>query len=327
MASMVNTVLGKVSADSLGKTLMHEHFVFGYPGFDGDCTLGGFDWEKALIIGLDAAKELKKRGVKTVVDATTNETGRNPELYKEIAERTGLQIICSTGYYFEGEGAPPYFRRWLRIGGGEDAIYEMFMEEITNGIAGTGVKPGVIKLASSDSIITEYEAAFFKAAAKAQKETGIPVITHTQAGTMGAEQAELLLAAGADPNRIIIGHMCGCADIIKQINTLKFGVTLGFDRFGIDGVVGAPSDQVREGVLIGLIGLGYGGKIVLSQDKVLLRLGRASQPKPELYLDSLKNWHICNLFDNVVPVLEKAGISGQQIDALFNENIKHVFGG
>ncbi|MDR0718432.1 MAG: hypothetical protein LBF78_02260, partial [Treponema sp.] len=199
MAALVNTVLGKVSADSLGKTLSHEHFVYGSPGFEGDCTLGRFNWDKALAGGLETAEKLKKCGVKTVIDATTNDNGRNPLLYKEISEKSGLQIICTTGYYFEGGGSPPYFRRWLRSGGGEEAIYEMFMTEISDGIAGTGIKPGVIKVASSKDVITDYETAFFKAAAKVQRETDIPIITHTQNGTMGVEQAKLLLSEGANP--------------------------------------------------------------------------------------------------------------------------------
>lgn len=43
MSNMVNTVTGQVSADQLGKTLAHEHLLFGYPGYQGDLTLGIFN--------------------------------------------------------------------------------------------------------------------------------------------------------------------------------------------------------------------------------------------------------------------------------------------
>lgn len=327
MSAMVNTVLGQVEVDSLGKTLAHEHFVFGYPGFEGDCTLGRFNRQEALQSGIEAAEKLKGFGVKTVIDATPNECGRNPELYREISEKTGLHIICATGYYFEGEGAPPYFRRWISMGGGETAIYEMFMKEIGDGIADTGIKPGVIKLASSLGVITDYERAFFKAAARVQKETGITIITHTQVGTMGPEQAELLLSEGADPNRVVIGHMCGNTDIAYHLRTLEYGVTLAFDRFGLEGLVGTPTDELREACLIGLIGLGYGNKLVLSHDKIAYRLGRRQQPMPEFTRPSLANWHMTHVFENVVPVLERAGVTDQQINALFGDNIKRIFGG
>lgn len=194
------------------------------------------------------------------------------------------------------------------------------MKEITDGIASTGIRPGVIKVASSKDMITDYETAFFKAAAKVQKETSIPIITHTQGGTMGAEQAELLLSEGANPNRIMIGHMCACTDIAKQIKTLKYGVTLGFDQFGLDGAAGAPTDEARKASLIGLIGLGYGNKLVLSHDTVIYWLGRDSQPKP-----SVKTWYMTHLFDTVVPALKKAGITDHQINVLFDDNVKHIF--
>ena len=44
----INTVTGPVAADPLGKTLMHEHFLYGFMGFQGDATLGAFDEEEAF---------------------------------------------------------------------------------------------------------------------------------------------------------------------------------------------------------------------------------------------------------------------------------------
>ena len=127
----VNTVLGPISADKLGKTLFHEHFVFGYPGFQGDTTMGGFDREAALQVGIQVAEKLISHGVKTVTDATTNECGRNPELLREISEQTGLQIICSSGYYYEGESAPAYFKFRAGLGDIEAEVHEMYTREIT----------------------------------------------------------------------------------------------------------------------------------------------------------------------------------------------------
>lgn len=323
---MINTVLGPVSANDLGKTLMHEHFVFGYPGYSGDITLGPFDREKAIQTGIDVAERLKSYGVKTVIDATPNECGRDPELLKEISSKTGINIICATGYYCEAVGAPPYFRRRMGLGDAQTEVYEMFMKEITDGIANTGIKPGIIKLASSQNQITDYERMFFKAAARVQAETGITLVTHTQVGTMGPEQAELLISEGADPGRIIIGHMCGNTDISYHVRTLNYGVTIAFDRFGLQGMVGAPMDELRVACLVGLIGIGYGNRIVCSHDKVITWLGRY-QPYPEEKARLTKNWHTFHLFENIVPLLKRAGITQQQIDALFEDNIRRAFGG
>lgn len=322
----VNTVLGPISADKLGKTLFHEHFVFGYPGFQGDITLGEFDREAALQTGINVAEKLKSHGVKTVVDATTNECGRNPELLREISEKTGLQIICASGYYYEGESAPAYFKFRAGMGDMGAEVYEMFKREITEGIGKTGVKAGVIKLASSKDVITDYEKVFFRAAAKVQMETGVTIITHTQEGTMGAEQAELLISEGADPSRIVIGHMCGNTNLADQVRVLKTGVFVGFDRFGLEGIVGAPFDAVREAMLIGLIGTGYGKQILLSHDTVNHWLGRPLV-LPEIVVQMLANWHPTNIFENVIPVLQKAGITDEQIDTLLIENPRRLFQG
>ena len=106
---MVNTVTGQISPNNLGKTLMHEHIQFGYPGFHGDITLGG--WDKSTALGqikthLDIAKS---HGVKTIVDATPNECGRDAAFLKEVSETFEINIVCSTGFYYEGEGANAYF--------------------------------------------------------------------------------------------------------------------------------------------------------------------------------------------------------------------------
>jgi phosphotriesterase-related protein len=69
MATTVNTVTGSISSDELGKTLMHEHFAFGYPGFQGD-TLGPYDPENIVATGIEVAERAKAHGVKTIVDAT-----------------------------------------------------------------------------------------------------------------------------------------------------------------------------------------------------------------------------------------------------------------
>ena len=194
MAKMVNTVTGPVSSDSLGKTYIHEHILFGYPGFQGDMSVAPFDWDGTLKLCIGTIKPLmEKYGLKTAVDATPNECGRNVLFNKAVSEATGLNIIPASGYYYEGEGAPAYFKQRSGLTDIVPEIVEIFKTETNVGIEGTGIKAGVFKLASSKNQITPYEVAFFKAAAKVSSEAGIPIITHTQEGTMGPEQADLLI--------------------------------------------------------------------------------------------------------------------------------------
>lgn len=326
MATMVNTVTGPVSSDDLGLTLMHEHFFFGYPGYQGDHTLGPFDREGILKTGIEVAGKAKSRGVRTIVDATPNDCGRDAELLREISERAEIQIVCSTGYYYEAEGAPAYFKFRQGLGTAEGEILEMFMAEITSGIGDTDIRPGVIKLASSKDAITDYEAMFFRTAARAQQETGIPIITHTQEGTMAPEQADLLLAGGADPDRVMIGHMDGNTDIEYHRATLERGVNIAFDRLGVQGIVGMPMDEARYEVIIPLLKEGNTENLMLSHDTVNVWLGRPPI-LPDEVAKILTGWHITHVFDDVIPVLKENGITDEQVETILVDNPRRLFGG
>ena len=323
MSKQINTVQGPVSAEELGVTLIHEHFLFGFPR-NGGFLPGCYNREEALRTCLGAARNYLSHGVKTVVDATPCDTGRDVELLKTISEQSGLNIVCSTGHYLEAAGNPSYFLSSIPELSAT-YIYEMFMEEILHGIGKTGIKPGVIKLASSKNRITDYERLFFQAAAWAQKETGVAIITHTQKGTMGPEQADLLIAEGADPGKIAIGHMCGNTDLAYQVRTMDKGVYLAFDRFGIQGVIGTPMDSTRVAMLIELLKLGYTDRLLLSHDIVNFWIG--SPPKwPEPVAGLMANWHPAHIFENIIPELKKTGITDRQINKILIENPKKLLG-
>ena len=320
----VNTVTGQISEEQLGRVLMHEHLLFSFPGFDGDITLGPFDHGAAVENSIKMAEQLKSYGVQSVVEATPNDCGRNPEFLKEVADKTGLNIICSTGYYYEGEGAPAYFKFRSALGDIEKEIYDMFMTEITEGIAKTGIKPGVFKLASSKDVITDYEQTFFRAAAKAQQETGIPIITHTQEGTMGPEQAEFLVSAGVNPEKIMIGHIEGNTNIDYLIKTIYYGVSIGFDRCGLQ-ILGMPMDPERIKVLADLIVTkGNADNIMISSDNVWNWLGRPLSLNDEL-AEILAPWSPLNIFETILPALEEKGVSKDQIETMLVENPRKLF--
>lgn len=324
MVKQVETVTGSISPEQLGKTLIHEHFIFGYPGFQGDSTLGPFNREEAVAAGVSAAEKVMAHGIKTVVDPTPNECGRDPEVLREISEQSGLQIICATGYYYEGEGATPYFKFRASLGSAEREIREMLRKEIIDGIGMTGIKPGIIKLASSKDEITDYERMFFEAAAQVQQETGITLLTHTQEGTMGPEQARFLIELGANPAGIVIGHMCGNTDASYHKRTLETGVNISFDRFGLQGMVGAPFDQQRIETLLVLLNDGFEDQIMLSHDSITTWLGRPPIIPPEA-VPAIANWHPTHLFENILPQLKEAGITEAQFDKMFLENPKKLF--
>src|SRR5687767_4843015 len=142
----VPTVTGPVEADRLGPTLVHEHFYFSYPGDTLDPN-DDFDRKLCIATGIVRAQQVQEHGVTTWVDPTPIDCGRDPELLAEISQATGLNVICATGFYHEHVGLPYYWR--LRS---EDEIYELYMHEISNGIGSTGIKPGIIKVATGDPV-------------------------------------------------------------------------------------------------------------------------------------------------------------------------------
>lgn len=326
VSRMLETVLGPVPGADVGKTLVHEHFVFGFPGFQADQTLGGFDFDHALEVGVQTANRAKSHGVQTIVDATTNDCGRNPVLLKAIAERTGLNIVASTGYYFEGQGAPAYFKFRATLGDAVREIYEMMTAELTQGIAGTGIRAGVIKIGSSLGVITDYERMFFQAAARAQRETGAVILTHTEGGTMGEEQADLLIGEGADPSRIVIGHMCGNTDADYAVRVMDKGVFIALDRFGLEAeAFHTPKDTEREALAAALISRGYAGQLLFSHDTVNLNLGRTVVWPADMKA-AMDAANIGRLFEVILPDMRRMGIPGEQLDAILVRNPARLFG-
>jgi len=325
-AVKVNTVLGPISPAEMGVTLVHEHIVGGYPGWEGDQTIVPFDHRAAVEKGVALLQQLKDLGLRTYVDATTVDGGRNIEVLKEISEKSEVNIICSTGYYYEGEGATAYWKFRASLGDVREELYELFMTEVTVGIRGTGIKAGVVKAGTSKGRITDYEKLMLSTAARVQKETGVPVITHTQRGSMGPEQAEFLIAAGANPKRIQIGHMSDNLDVAYQVRTLDKGVYIAWDRMGLEVLAGCPRDADRYAVMLDLIAKGYSNRLMISHDSICTWLGRPFT-LPEAVMPFVANWHPTHLFRNIIPALKQGGASDAQIKTIVEDNPRRLFEG
>jgi phosphotriesterase-related protein len=82
-------------------------------------------------------------------------------------------------------------------------------------------------------------------------------------------------------------------------------------------------DRLRKAALIGLLGIGFEHRLVLSHDSVWCWRGR---PLPFL-ADVLPNWNPTHIFKNVIPALHEAGVSKQKIDAMLIDNPRRFFEG
>lgn len=321
----INSVLGPIEADALGLTLPHEHIIAAYPGWECDPLVKPYNREKMVSACLKVLEPLKVCGVQTIIDATPVDLSRNVDMLKEVSEKLQIHIICSTGRYSAAEGKWVYLQRRaaVKIGSMQTELYEGMMQEITGGIDDSGIRPGVIKIATGRNGFAPCEEALFKAAARASRETGIPVTTHTEDGTLGPGQADLLIGEGVSPEKIVIGHMCGNPSIAYQMDVLRRGVYIALDRFGIEMLI---SDQARTALLIGLLGMGYAKQILISQDCTAATHSRGGRmPVDELM--KFKNWSFTNIFQNILPALKKAGVTDEQIQAMMVDNPRRFLAG
>ncbi len=321
---MVNTVLGPISPDQLGQVLVHEHFVFSRAGWYADATIAPYDRGAAMQAGLNACLLARAAGINAIIDATPNDCGRDPELYRGLSRKTLMNIICSTGLYYEKGGAPGYWEAKAQLG--QDIsrmIAELFIKEIRDGIGATGIRAGVIKVSSSE-IITPYEEAVFKAAVIAQKATGVPIITHTQGPGPGIAQADLFIREGADLKKIMIGHVSNNADIGYHQAIIEKGLNVGFDQLGLNYI---PDEQnVRN--IADLCKRGYADRIMLSQDTVNYWLGRSLvEDAPLKVTEAISKWKIDHVARDILPALKKAGVTDEQITQMMVDNPRNMFAG
>ena len=323
MNKMVNTVCGPVSAEEIGTTLMHEHIQYGYVGWYAHTNVKN-NRKKILDVAMKAMNDIKACGVKTFVDATPNDCGRDPVLYQEISEASDVNIVCSTGLYTEAQGATPYFKFQASRTDGVELLTELFVSDIEEGIGDTGIKAGVIKVATGLGVISDYEQMVLKAAGRAQKKTGVPIITHTEGGTMGPLQVDILIAEGANPKQIAIGHAGGTADLKYHCRILDKGVCLAFDRLGLDSEIWmAGPDKYRKACIAGLISMGYAEQLIFSHDTVLNWLGKdVILPK-----EMVGNWYPTHIFEHIIPDLKAAGIPEKALQSIMTENPRKLFEG
>ena len=312
----INTVTGTTTAEQLGTTLMHEHLLIGWAGWELDCAAPKFERRAAFRNAVDRLKELKDLGLQSFVDPCPMDIGRDVNFMAEVAEASGVRIVCATGLYKEDLGNTAYFKQRS-----VDEIAEVYSSEITKGVGSTGIKAGIIKCATGKGQVTKYEENCLRAAARAHVRTGAPITTHTEDGTMGREQLDIFASEGVDLQRVIIGHSCGSADLGYHRDMLDRGCFLGFDRFGLDFL---HPDKLRLAALIGLLGVGYEKQIVLSHDSVWCWLGRGLDLPPET-AKLVENWKPTHVFQNIVPALKRAGVSEEKIRAMLVDNPRRYF--
>ncbi|HTZ70878.1 MAG TPA: hypothetical protein VMB71_09535, partial [Acetobacteraceae bacterium] len=283
-----------------------------------DTRLPPFMRDEALSRVVDAFQQLHAYGVKTVVDPCPMDLGRDVAFIAEVAQRTGINLICATGVYTEAQGIPFTFRA-MEV----DAIADCLQREIEDGIGLSGIRPGIVKIATGDGQVSAYERKVLTAAARAAQRTGLVLLSHTDSASCGHDQIDIVTGEGIAPHRLVVGHCCGRDDHDYQAALARRGAYVGFDRFGIEIF---NSDACRTKNVKQMIDAGLRDHVMVSQDKVNCWLGGVPGfGDPARVKEIVPNWHMTHLFENIFPALRTMGVTDADLDHIVIENPRRYF--
>jgi phosphotriesterase-related protein len=203
--------------------------------------------------------------------------------------------------------------------GGPEFMADMFVQDIEEGIAGTGVKAAILKCATDQPGVTPGVERVLRAVASAHRRTGVPISTHTHAHTeRGLEQQRIFEEEGVDLSRVVIGHSGDTTDIDYLEKLIANGSYIGMDRFGID-VLCSFEDRVNT--VARMCERGHADKMVLSQDAACF-----NDWLPEAALPTvLPNWHYLHIHNDVIPALKERGVDDEQIATMLIVNPRKIF--
>lgn len=319
--AMIETATGKVEAGKLGRVLIHEHvflmdmeYTYNYrPDFFTDQTI------------IDAAvrlNDLKAAGVDTIIDLTVLGLGRHMPSIAKVAQQTDLNIVVSTGAYtFDAVPAP--FQFWgpgLLKHAEPDPMISHFVRDIEDGVAGTGIRAGMLKCAIEAAGLLPGVERVMRAVARAHVDTGVPITVHTAPlEHTGAVAQNVLVEEGVDLERVVIGHCGDSTDVDYLMRLADRGSFLGMDRFGVDFAI---TVEQRVATIVELVRRGYAGQLTLSHDCCCWS---DFFPSVADYNHVMPHHHYLHIHNHVLPALLEAGVSQADIDRMFIENPRRLF--
>ena len=316
----INSVLGALDTSEMGFTLTHEHVWQSAAGINATFP-EFFDREGTIDRAVEKLREAYEGGVRTLVDVTTMDLGRDILLLEDVSRRSRVNVIAATGFWLD---IPRIF--W---DADPDEVAELFVREIEEGIDGTGIRAGIIKVASNDRVedgLTGPAEIVLRAASRASKRTGVPITTHTSGpARTGDLQVEVFKSEGVDLSRVNIGHSNQTTDLDYLLGLLREGVWLGLDVYPGGPPPESPDWEQRTEIARRLIDAGFRHRIMLSHDWCVIKPwgSREAQEEkqrsnPDAYLFVTRR---------VLPRLREMGFPQGQLDDILTENPRRFFEG
>ena len=324
--STVETVGGPVDSADLGRTYMHEHVFVLTPDVQQNYP---DEWGDEQVRQDDAVAKLSAlaaSGVRTIVDPTVIGLGRYIPRIQEVAARVpDLNIVVATGCYTYQD--VPFFFHYRQaatramLGKDElEPMVPMFVGDITEGIAGTGVRAGMLKCSIDEPGLTPGVERVMRAVARAHLATGCPITVHTHPGTrQGLVVRRVMGEEGVEPDRVVLGHSGDTTDVDHLAELADAGFWLGMDRFGInvDTTFEARADTVVE-----LCRRGCADRMVLSHDAACY----IDWIEPDAF-PFLADWNYLHIETAVLPYLREHGVTEEQITTMLVDNPRRIFEG
>ena len=315
--TQINSVLGPIESSDLGFTLMHEHVMVAASGLSKSYPdlLGPNREERAIA----CLKKAKAAGINTLLDATTFDLGRDPELLRHVAFESGVNLINVTGWWLD----VPRFM----LGVGANQMADEFIRDINEGFRGTDIKAGMLKCAADFEGVTPPLETMARAVARAHLQTGVPIMVHSYpTGHVATRQIEIFREEGVDLTRVKIDHSNDTtdSDYLKWI--LDQGCFLGLDRY--PGRLVSP--HMRTVTLKRLMDMGYAERLCPSHDCICLHIHNeqadGSIPAEHAFTASNPDQYLY-MHRQVIPELLQMGATQADIDMLFIDNPKRLFEG
>ena len=315
--AQISSVLGPLDTADLGFTLSHEHVMVSSAGIQ-QVFPEFLDRAGTIERAVEELTTARGEGLRTIVDVTTIDLGRDVRLLEQVSRESGVNIICATGTWRD---IPRVFHT-----ASPDHIAPLYIREIDEGIEGTGIRAGIIKVAKDRGGVTPEGEIILRAAARAQKATGVPISTHTWAPErVGEQQVRIFEDEGVDLNRVYVGHSNDTTDIDYLTGLLAKGVWIGLDRYPGRQTSETPDWVGRTETAKKLIDAGYGDRIMLGHDRSVTIMITSRQllddrrrHNPDGYLFITRN---------VIPKLKELGATDDDIQNIFVNNPRNFFEG
>jgi phosphotriesterase-related protein len=317
---VAQTVLGPLDASKLGFTLPHEHIA--------EAAYYLSKWPKAwggraefVAKAVEKLKLVRAAGVNTIVDLTPYDVWRDIRFLEEVSRKSGIHMIACTGQRF----FPPITHVSMparTIPG----LMDFFKKEIEQGVDGTSIRAGVIKIGVVKNIVTPLEEIGLRAAVRTSNRTGVPIRIHTDAPNRAAESIAVILEdEGISPGRVSFDHSDDSGNTDYFLGLVRRGYSLGMDHVhrGLMPKFG-PSFERRAECIKLLVEAGFSDKIFLSQD---------SEFGGSLIPENAKEWRdtidppdgMLFITRKLIPYLKQIGVSDRHIHAITVDNPRHFF--